>query len=457
MQVPKILFVALVAHVFLESVSAAKSTTLKVFTDIDLWKAEVKLATGPPCLLEDNFDGIDIPLKQGGTTDVGLFDVTAKPFEGIKTGKIDNKLVLQYGFLGSTILKFRNFDNEPIVAFAAEWKSTSSFPDYGGLTVKINGNKIKFTEELPSGTGFLGFVDATVGITTLSFGIEDDPTLVVGGIKINLGAERFSLDNAIAAGKCPDGGAGTEGDPHFKTWRGQRFDYHGECDLVLLHSAAFESGLGLDVHIRTKIRRDMSYIASAALKIGEDLLEVESQGVYRFNGVLSAELPAEFSGFAFSHTQPTEKQHVFEVYLGGRERIKLKTYKDFVSVLIEQGKSEHFMNSVGLMGDFAMGRMIARDGKTVIDDANAFGQEWQVRDTESSLFHTVRLPQHPKQVCTLPTPKQASQLRRRLLETSPVDELAAEKACEHWGEGKDDCVFDVLTTGDLEMAVVGAY
>ncbi len=58
----------------------------------------------------------------------------------------------------------------------------------------------------------------------------------------------------------------------------------------------------------------------------------------------------------------------------------------------------------------------------------------------------------------MPTPMQASQLRRRLLETSAVDEAAAEKACAHWGkEGKDDCVFDVLTTGDLEMAVVGAY
>jgi hypothetical protein len=104
-----------------------------------------------------------------------------------------------------------------------------------------------------------------------------------------------------------------------------------------------------------------------------------------------------------------------------------------------------------------MGDMVARDGKAVMNDANAFGQEWQVLDTEPSLFHTVRLPQHPKQVCTLPTPKQASQLRRRLSEPSSVDHLAAEKACEHWGEGKDDCVFDVLTTGDLEMAVVGAY
>jgi hypothetical protein len=258
---------------------------------------------------------------------------------------------------------------------------------------------------------------------------------------------------------APAGGPGTgsgQGDPHFKTWRGNHFDYHGECDLVLLHNSVFESGLGLDVHIRTKIRRDMSYISSAALRIGKDLLEVESQGVYWLNGVLSADLPDEFSGFTFSHTQPTDKQYVFEVHLGGRERIKLKTYKDFVSVLVEQGKSEHFGGSAGLMGDFQTGHMIGRDGKTVIDDADAFGQEWQVLDTESSLFHTVRLPQHPN-VCTLPPPMQASQLRRRLLETSSVDQLAAEKACEHWGEGKDDCVFDVLTTGDPEMAVVGAY
>jgi hypothetical protein len=45
--------------------------------------------------------------------------------------------------------------------------------------------------------------------------------------------------------------------------------------------------------------------------------------------------------------------------------------------------------------------------------------------------------------------------RRRLAETSSADELTAEKAGEHWGEGKDDCVFDVLAMGDLEMALAG--
>jgi hypothetical protein len=140
---------------------------------------------------------------------------------------------------------------------------------------------------------------------------------------------------------------------------------------------------------------------------------------------------------------------VFDVklYNNGQERIKIKTYRDFVSVLVERGKGIHFGDSVGLMGDFSMGQMLARNGKTVIDGPNAFGQEWQVLDREPTLFRTVRFQQHP-QVCTLPTPKQTSALRRRLSE-STIDDL--------WGKGKEACIYDVLMTGDLGMAAVGAY
>ena len=49
----------------------------------------------------------------------------------------------------------------------------------------------------------------------------------------------------------------------------------GECDLVLVHIDDFQNGLPLDIHIRTKIRyEDYSYIESAAIKIGDDILEV---------------------------------------------------------------------------------------------------------------------------------------------------------------------------------------
>jgi hypothetical protein len=104
------------------------------------------------------------------------------------------------------------------------------------------------------------------------------------------------------------------------------------------------------------------------------------------------------------------------------------------------------------MGHSRTGDMNARDGETVIDDANAFGQEWQVLDTEPSLFHTVRLRQCPQQVYTLAPPMEASHVRRRFLEpSSSVKEFDAEKACAHWGKGKDDGFFGVLTTGDLDM------
>jgi hypothetical protein len=117
----------------------------------------------------------------------------------------------------------------------------------------------------------------------------------------------------------------------------------------------------------------MSYISSAILRVGTNILEVASRGVYYLNGVLDAELPDEFSGFAFSHTLPTDKQHVLAVHLGVEERINVKTYKDFVSILIEKGQGKHFGDSVGLMGDFGKGHMLARDGQTILDDTNDFG------------------------------------------------------------------------------------
>jgi hypothetical protein len=470
MQVPKILFVALVSHAFLKSASAVTYVvgSVGVYTSLVEWQTAIDAisATGnqlSTCI--DDFSGPDIPLVAGRLIDVGLFDAFVDSLDGTTQplGRINGEfrgMVLS----GGPSVSIGIFDNAPIIGFAGDWNSTTNGSK---LTVEINNVYIKFGDFLTSagGDGFLGFIAETSqynAVNPISVLFFDAETQTSEGEF----SQVFQVDNFRAAGRgtCPPSAAaaacptsGCQGDPHFKTWRGQHFDYHGECDLVLIHSSAFGSGLGLDVHIRTKIRHGFSFISGAALRIGKDLLEVESQGVYWLNGVLSADLPNEFSGFAFSHTQPTDKQHAFEVYLGGRERIKVKTYKDFVSVLIEQGGGKHFGDSVGLMGDFRMGHMIARDGKTVLDDANAFGQEWQVRDTEPSLFHTVRLPQHPQQVCTLPPPKQANQLRRRLEESSSVSQLAAEKACEHWGEGKDDCVFDVLTTGDLEMAVEGAY
>lgn len=46
------------------------------------------------------------------------------------------------------------------------------------------------------------------------------------------------------------------GDPHFRTWSGERFDYQGQCELALIRAPLVD----LAVHIRTKIRDSYSYI-----------------------------------------------------------------------------------------------------------------------------------------------------------------------------------------------------
>jgi hypothetical protein len=68
-------------------------------------------------------------------------------------------------------------------------------------------------------------------------------------------------------------------DPHFETFNGEAFSYHGECDLVMMKSPSFASGLGLYVNIRTtridNARISYSYISAAAVRIGNDVLKTK--------------------------------------------------------------------------------------------------------------------------------------------------------------------------------------
>jgi hypothetical protein len=97
------------------------------------------------------------------------------------------------------------------------------------------------------------------------------------------------------------------------------------------------------------------------------------------------------------------------------------------------------------MGDFRLGDMIARDGKTVIYDANTFGQEWQVLRHLSPASSMVRLSASTAGAHAS-FPRQASP--SSLSESSSIDQLAAEKASANSGARVRRLRFDVLTTGD---------
>jgi len=241
------------------------------------------------------------------------------------------------------------------------------------------------------------------------------------------------------------------GDPHFKTWADQWYDFHGECDLVFLENPLFRPETAMDIHIRTKARYGYSHIESVALKLGEDVLEVSAWGQYFVNSVEHADLPAKLdTDYPVTYEMLSKKEHVYNVDLGDGKLIVIRSFKDIVSVDVVNATWTDFGESKGLMGSFGYGKWLGRDG-ALIADANEFGQEWQVLSTDAQLFETDRVPQHPVKCNMQNAHKKES---RRLGES--IAEEAAELACAHWDQ-KELCIYDVMATGDLELAQAGAY
>lgn len=245
-----------------------------------------------------------------------------------------------------------------------------------------------------------------------------------------------------------------------QTWTGEKFDYHGECDLVLVNNPSFNNGQGLRVHIRTRRIKYFSYIEKIAVQIGEDVLEFDNDVEnFLING---------------AKVEPDHRHH--KTLLGGfwirRERkaisirihdegrkhrngtaakIDLHTRKiGFPAVIVDGGATDVFKGSLGLLGEWATGKRLARDGKTELngEDATSFALEWQVRDTEPMLFQEARFPQYPT-VCIPPSKMVGGRLGVSHMQKE------AETACAHWKKDKEDCIFDVIATRNILVADEG--
>ena len=72
----------------------------------------------------------------------------------------------------------------------------------------------------------------------------------------------------------------------------------------------------------------------------------------------------------------------------------------------------------------------------------------RVQESEPKLFQKLVSPQHPDK-CQMPLT-----VERRRLEEVAMNEDWARDACSHVVDGEDlmDCIYDVVMTGDVEMA-----
>ena len=258
----------------------------------------------------------------------------------------------------------------------------------------------------------------------------------------------------------PPPSVGAGGDPHFKLFSGLSFDFHGHCDLLLLDTTLAD-GAHLVIHVRSSpFKKIFSYISEAAVRIGDHVLTIGSGGQHAIDGVPQVVGKTGALVVDESHQYPIQSskahnkpRHVYKIHLGngphGKQEIDIREYKNWITVTILHPSASNLERSKGLLGRFPDGALLGKDGKTIHTSYDDFGQDWQVPPSDSLLGPGPFLDSS----CA---PLEALKNRRhRRLEESSITRSQAREVCQHWGNQMEDCINDVLVSGDLEMADAG--
>lgn len=246
-------------------------------------------------------------------------------------------------------------------------------------------------------------------------------------------------------------------DPHFRTYDGTKYTFHGECDLVMAHSQLDDQN-EMDIHARTKMVDNWSLISNAALRIGDDIFEVDNdEFAHYFNGAKNVEFPILLGGKyeVTSHEQMTSsknekgeeitaKEIIYTIDLVNKGSITITNYHTMLSIKVDS----YLVDTYGMLGSRTTDGLFGRDGVTSVSEEE-MGAQWQVRDTESMLFHELGTgPQYPES-CLMTSVNS----RQRRLRTSDVSYDTAKKACENVDDSmRAFCIEDVVRSGDVSMA-----
>jgi hypothetical protein len=161
--------------------------------------------------------------------------------------------------------------------------------------------------------------------------------------------------------------------------------------------------------------------------------------------------PITIGGYALTLQRRGPHSRRFVIHLGDGERIFVNNFKEFVDIEVESPRAAEFAGSEGLMGSWDARTRLGRDGNTVIEDADAFGQEWQVRPTDPQLFYVIDGPQFPAK-CNMPEKVTAAQRHLRAM-TKKVSEDDAKKACAKVSAVRmQNCIADVFGSDNIDMA-----
>ena len=251
------------------------------------------------------------------------------------------------------------------------------------------------------------------------------------------------------------------GDPHFIGFNQEVITYQGECTLILLHSPATTvTGEDVIIHVRTTRNLNFSYISGVAMKIGDHVVDISNDGDIILNGnaIKGEEVTLSDIPFGLTKKEKRAKKMIvsYSFDIGHGCVIDVQANKR-TGMMFVHTKGMFPGETVGMLGSPSRSEMVSRDGKILASDidVNAYGESWQVKDTDVQLFQQPIGPQYPEKCLYEDAPVFRAHLRgrRKLRAKKVVTMEKAREACATVVSGvkRELCIWDSITMGELDL------
>jgi hypothetical protein len=165
------------------------------------------------------------------------------------------------------------------------------------------------------------------------------------------------------------------------------YDYHGECDLVLIKND------DINLHIRTKPQGGYASISHAALEIGGEILEINDDGKVFLDKVHQTTPSSVNSvgGYPLTFTAPIfyGSYERYQVDISDTEFVRITKYQwsnnvTGLDIVVQGAEGDLFSGSQGLCGSWDSGGGLLEDrlGNSLLVGSTDWHKEWQVTTSE---------------------------------------------------------------------------
>jgi len=253
-------------------------------------------------------------------------------------------------------------------------------------------------------------------------------------------------------------------DPHFKTFGGKRYDFHGGCPLVLVQSDF------MDIHIETEVKTGYSSIQSVGFRMNMEM----DDPVFIDKNTDVTEFPKMLGRYEFNYVAATQR---YELILDDGQYVTVSAWNGKPSSVMVHGLKDSFGDAKGMCGEWDADEndLLDRNGDDM-DNGNDMGAEWKVRTADRPIpgvdskgfmkcapevFHGGG--EEGRKRCAINKcmciPKADFECGENCKEKQCVEEDEITTACKDVtiDGDRENCKFDVKTTGDVEFAKAPFY